>query len=688
MKNWLFHKLIGDLLYCYKKKRGIIVSENYPSRRERRESLVSKSNKKQKKQIVRFKKILIGCLLIGFVTIIFSMCALFEIIKDSPKLEEEKLVNPLSTKFYDKDNKLIYEYGKEKRTNVTYSQIPKVLEHALLATEDIRFYEHNGIDFRGTIRAIYTDLISRAKAQGGSTITQQVIKNYFLNSDKSMKRKVKEWYLAHKLEQSYTKQEILVMYLNKINFGNHSYGIATAAKNYYGKDVKDLSLPQAAMLAGLPNGPYLYDPTNEKHRDVAKKRRDNILAQMNKYKYITKKQMEEAQKVPITEGLKEHQNQTEMPYQGFFDAVVKEVTTEMKGVKIDSDGLSIYTTLDPKAQEYADTIMNGDIVKYPSDKFQGAFTFMDTKTGEVRAIGSGRGEMKAIFKGYNLAVSLKRQVGSTFKPIFDFGPAIEYLNWSTNHPLLDSEYKYSTGQEVRNADRTFRGSITMREALRTSHNIPAIKAAKEVGLNKAAEFAKNLGISFEHDNVVESTAIGSNESSPLIIAGAYAAFGNNGIYNKPHFVRKVISQDGKTTNFDSKGKRVMKNCTAFMITDMLRTVVNSGTGTTAKIDGLDVAGKTGTQNYDSNTMKKYNLPEAANRDSWFAGYTPQYTMAIWTGYPTDGAEYYVDSQSTKIAPQIFKEMMSKFGTDKSHFYQPPSVMREGEELIVKEKPKK
>ncbi|QWI73228.1 PBP1A family penicillin-binding protein (plasmid) [Bacillus mycoides] len=664
------------------------MSENYPSRGEHKKILEPTGNKKKKKQKIWLKRALISCLLIGLVTIIVSTCALFEIIKDSPKLEKERLVNPLSTKFYDKDNNLIYEYGLEKRTNITYNQIPKNVENALLATEDTRFYEHHGIDFTGTARAIYTDLISGARAQGGSTITQQVIKNYFLNADKSIKRKVQEWYLAYKLEKIYTKQEILVMYLNKINFGNRSYGIEAAAKNYYGKDVKDLNLPQAAMLAALPKGPYLYDPTNEKNRDAAKKRRDIILTLMNRYKYITKSQMEEAQKVPITEGLKEHQQQIEMPYQGFLDAVVKEVTEKVKGVKVGSDGLSIYTTLDPKAQEYADTIMNGDIVNYPSDKFQGAFTFMDTKTGEVRAIGSGRGEMKATFKGYNLAVNLKRQVGSTFKPIFDYGPAIEYLNWSTNHPLLDEEYKYSTGQEVRNADRTFLGSITMREALKTSHNVPAIKTAKEVGLNKAAEFAKKLGILFEHNKVVESTAIGSNESSPTIIAGAYAAFGNNGIYNKPHFVRKVTSQDGRTFDFSSKGKRVMKDYTAFMITDMLRTVITSGTGTIAQIDGLDVVGKTGTQNYDMDTIKKYNLPESANRDSWFAGYTPQYTMAIWTGYQTDGTDYYIGSQSSKIASQIFKVMVSKFGTDKSRFYQPSSVMQKGEEWVVKGKSEK
>ncbi len=307
---------------------------------------------------------------------------------------------------------------------------------------------------------------------------------------------------------------------------------------------------------------------------------------------------------------------------------------------------------------------------------------MDTKTGEVRAIGSGRGENKAVFKGHNIAIELNRSAGSTMKPIFDYAPAIEYLKWATYHQIDDSPFKYSTGQEVRNADRKHLGLITMRDALKTSRNIPAIKTAKEVGINRSKGFSEKLGITF---NVAptESTAIGTNEASPTEIAGAYAAFGNDGKYTRPHFVKKVIYSDGKSKSFEQKSKRVMKDSTAYMITDMLRTFVSSGLGTTANISSLDIAGKTGTTNYSLEQIAQYNLPESATRDSWFAGYTPQYTMAVWTGYTKDSKDDYISSKNTKIAQLIFKEMMSKFATDKSQFKMPNSVVQEGSELRIK-----
>ncbi|PEF21442.1 PBP1A family penicillin-binding protein [Bacillus pseudomycoides] len=662
------------------------MSENYRSREERRQVQKKKQPsanvEKTKGKTSFFRKFLIGCLILGIVALVGGVTTFFIMIKDAPKLEKEKLVNPLSAKIYDKDKKLIYEYGKEKRTNITYDQVPKLIENAFLATEDARFYDHSGVDFKGTARAVLVSLTGNYGSQGGSTITQQVIKNYFLSMDKTPKRKAQEIFLAYKLEQQYSKHEILEMYLNKINLGNRSYGIATAAENYYGKELKDLTLPQAAMLAGLPKGPSIYDPTKPQNVERATERRNVVLHLMNRHGYISKKQMEEASKVPVTAGLLPPKEVTEMPYPAFIDAVVKEVEKELPDANVGSDGLSIYTTLDQEAQKYADDLLNKNIISYPNDKFQGAFTFMDTKTGEIRAIGSGRGENKATFKGHNMAIELDRSAGSTMKPIFDYGPAIEYLKWPTYHQLDDSAYKYSTGQQVQNADKTYKGMITMRESLKWSRNIPAIKTAKEVGLSKAQSFAESLGIPFKKD-AVESTAIGTNEVSPTEIAGAYATFGNDGKYTKPHFVKKVVYPDGKSQSFEPKSKRVMEDYTAYMITDMLRSVVSSGTGTAANVSSLDVAGKTGTTNYSSEQISKYGIPSSASRDSWFAGYTPQYTMAVWTGYMKDSPEDYISSKNTKIAQQIFKEMMSKFGTNTSHFKAPSSVVQEGDELRVK-----
>ncbi|MDR4985387.1 penicillin-binding protein [Bacillus cereus] len=666
------------------------MSDNYRSRTERNhvKNQKKETNKeeKPKKKGSFFKKFLIGCLLLGIVGLVAGVSAFFVMIKDAPKLDKSKLVNPLSTKFLDKDGNFFYEYGAEKRTHVTYDQIPKVVENAFLATEDSRFYDHNGIDFKRTTKAVMENITGGFGSQGGSTITQQVVKNYFLTMDKTAKRKVQEWYLSYKLEQQYSKHEILEMYLNKINLGNRSYGIATAAKKYYDKDLKDLQLHEAAMLAGLPQGPNIYDPTKPENVERATNRRNVVLSLMNRHGYITKEEMNNAMKIPVTEGLQPSSEVTEMKYQAFLDAVVKEVEKEYPDVNIGSDGLTIHTTLDQDAQDYADKIMDGNLIKYPNDQFQGSFVFMDTQSGEVRAIGAGRKESKSTFKGHNMAIDLKRQVGSTMKPIFDYGPAIENLQWSTYHQLNDSEYTYSNGKKIRNATNSYKGDVSLREALKKSLNIPALKTAQAVGIPKSQAFAESLGMTFKDGKAYESTAIGSNDSSPLELAGAYAAFGNDGVYNKPHFVKEVIFPDGKKKSFKPKEQRAMHDYTAYMITDVLRDVVkpgSGGTGPTAYVSGIDVAGKTGTQNFDESVIKKYGIPADANRDSWFAGYSPQYTMAVWTGYEKDGPENYIGDRSTKIAQQMFQVMMSKFATDTSRFERPASVQELNGELYVK-----
>ncbi|WP_020059567.1 penicillin-binding protein 1A [Bacillus sp. 123MFChir2] len=666
------------------------MSENYRSREERKQVKKQKQEhpkkKKPKKKGSFLRKFLIACLLIGIVTLVAGVSAFFVMVKDAPKLDKAKLEVPLSTKFYDKDGKFLYEYGAEKRTKITYDQIPKVVENAFIATEDSRFYEHNGIDFKRTTKAIFENVTSGFGSQGGSTITQQVIKNYFLTMQKTTKRKVQEWYLSYKLEQQYSKHEILEMYLNKINLGNRSYGIATAAQNYYGKELKDLKLNEAALLAGLPQGPSKFDPTKQENVKAATERRDTVLYLMNRHGYITKQEMDDAKKIPVTDGLKPAQEATQMPYPAFIDGAVKELEAADKDVNIGSDGLNIYLTLDTKAQDYADKMLNTEeIINYPDEKFQGAFVFMDTETGEVRALGSGRGENKATFKGQNMAIDMQRQVGSTMKPVFDYGPAIEHKQWSTYHQVDDSTYYYETDRkrEVRNFDNGHKGIMSMREALAQSRNVPAVKLANEVGRDKAQAFAEGLGFTFPK-GAVESTAIGSNDSSPLTVAGAYAAYGSGGVYHKPHFVTKVVYPDGKEVNFTPKGKRVMKDSTAYMVTDMMRSVVKSSTGTgkAANIPSLDVAGKTGTTNYDAKQLRDYDFPASASPDSWFAGFTPQYTMAVWTGYNKQ-SEGYIDKNTSSIAQRMFKAMMSEFGSDTARFEMPSSVERIGSELYVK-----
>lgn len=666
--------------------------ETYRYRQERKQAEAAKqaeqrSNKKmlQKKHLL--KKVILICLVMAIVSMGAGAITFASMIKDSPKLDSSKLEDPLSTKFYDMNGNFIYEYGKEKRTKIAYNQVPQVLEQAFIATEDSRFYEHHGIDVKRTAKAIFVNLTGDFGSQGGSTITQQVIKNSFLTPEKTLKRKVQEWDLAYQLEEKYSKQEIFMMYVNKIYLGNRSYGVAAAAKNYYGievNDLKNMTLAQAAMIAGLPQSPNKYDPTKPENIEAATKRRNVVLRSMLREGYITEKQMEQASKVPVTEDLVPHNNQQSMPYEAFLDAAVKEVKGKLKDVDISTDGLSIYTTMDPKAQDYAEKMLNTDeIIAYPNSNFQGAFIFLDTKTGEVRAVGSGRNDYKAEFLGHNLAIDMKRQPGSTFKPIFDYGPAIEHLKWSTAHLINDQKTTYSSGQPISNWDHQYHGMLTIREALQYSYNIPALLTLRETGTEKARTFTEQLGISFKNDQVYESYAIGSNTVSPLEMAGAYSAFGNGGIYNQPHFVQKVIYPDGKEVRFAHEPKQVMEDYTAYMVTDMLRTVVDSGTGKIANVPELDVAGKTGTTNFDEKTTVKFGYPNEATNDSWFVGYTPQYTMAVWTGYSQNGPGNYMVGNTTKIAHHLFKSMMQIFGTDTSSFQQPTSVYRVNNELYIK-----
>ncbi|MGV3463701.1 MAG: transglycosylase domain-containing protein, partial [Heyndrickxia sp.] len=444
------------------------------------------------------------------------------------------------------------------------------------------------------------------------------------------------------------------------------------------------TLPEVAMLAGLPQSPNNYDPTFTENRKAATNRRDIVLNAMYNQGYITKKEMVAAKKVPVTKGLIPRSKNQGMPYEAFLDAVVKEVEGKFKNVDITSDGLSIYTTLDPKAQDYADKMMNtNSVISYPNDRFQGAFVFLDTKTGEVRAIGSGRNDYKASFKGNNFAIDISRQPGSSFKPIFDYGPAIENFKWSTAHQINDQPTTYSTGQSISNWDHQYHGNLSIRKALQWSYNVPALLTLREVGMPKAQNFAEKLGITFKDNTVYESYAIGSNTVNPLEMAGAYSAFGNKGIYNTPHFVQKVVFPNGKVVNFKPKPEIVMQDYTAYLVTDMLRTVVQSGTGTTANIPGLDVAGKTGTTNFEDKTIGKYGYPKEATNDSWMVGYTPQYTMAVWTGYPKNGTGNYMMGNTTKISQLMFKNMMQAFGTDKSSFQQPDDVYRQNNELYIK-----
>lgn len=656
--------------------------QNHPSRvSKRREKLEAKRQKRRKKNSL-LKKIMISLGIIMLITMIAGAATLFAIIKRAPELDPEKLIFSQPSILYDEnDEQFAQLVASENRIRVSIHDVPQLLEDAFIAVEDVRFREHNGIDIRRMFGALIANVKDGFGAEGASTITQQVVKNAFLTFDKTIERKIQEQYLAIKLEQKYSKDEILEMYLNAIYFGNGAYGVKQASIVYFNKeDLNDLTLADCALLAGLPQRPEGYNPL--RNPEGALKRRNIVLDLMAKHGKITKKEAEEAKAVPIEEQLNPAPIK-ESPHQAFIDQVLSEVEA-MDGITpndLYTAGLKIYTTVDLKAQEIVERVLQTDeiISTYPDNPdFEAGVTVIDTKTGEIKAIGGGRQKQEAK-RAFNYATDIKRQPGSTIKPILDYGPAIEYLLWSTGHILVDEPHTYSNGTPLYNYNRTYRGPVTMREALRDSLNIPAIKALQAVGLERAQKFAEDLGIPFDDGPMTEAYGIGGFRTgiSTLHLAGAFAAFGNEGIYTKPHTVRKIEFPDGKVIDTKPKSKVVMNDYTAYMITDMLKTVVQSGTGQSAAIPGLPIAGKTGTTNFEDSDKRRYGIPEGGVPDVWFAGYTTNYSIAVWTGYERMGEGNYLIGNSTGLARRIFREIMSRISEGKvtQDFKQPPSVVR-------------
>lgn len=654
--------------------------QNQKSRMSRRRAQ-KEAKKTSPKKSGLFKKILVSLIIVFVLMMIAGTITLFAIISSAPELDPEKLVFSQASQLYDQNDEQFSQLvAAENRIRISIHDVPQILEDAVISVEDVRFREHHGIDVRRMVGAVIANITDGFGAEGASTITQQVVKNAFLTFDKKITRKLQEQYLALKLEQKYTKDEILEMYLNGIYFGSGAYGVKQASIIYFNKeDLNELTIADAALLAGLPQRPEGYNPL--RNPEGAEKRRNIVIDLMEKHGKITSEQAKEAKAISVEEQLDPTEIQ-ESPHQAFIDQVLSEVEA-MDGITpndLYTAGLKIYTTIDLEAQKAVEQVLqtNEIITTYPDNPdFEAGLTVIDTKTGEIKAIGGGRNKTEAK-RAFNYATDIKRQPGSTVKPILDYGPVIEHLKWSTGQIIVDEPHTYSNGTPLYNYTRTYRGPVTMREALRDSLNIPAIKALQAVGTEKAQAFAEEIGIPFDGP-MTEAYGIGGFATgiSTLDLAGAFAAFGNEGIYTKPHTVRKIEFPDGRVIETKPKSKVAMHDYTAFMITDMLKSVVQSGTGRGAAIPGLPIAGKTGTTNFEQEDKRRYGIPDAGVPDVWFAGYTTNYSIAVWTGYERMGEGNYLIGNSTTLARQIFKEVMARIsqGKNTEDFKQPSSVVR-------------
>ena len=628
-----------------------------------------------KETILRLTKYIgIGLLSLFLTAFVLGGSVFLYYVAKSPALSESKLVATTSSKIYDNKNELIADLGSERRVNAQASEIPTDLVNAIVSIEDHRFFNHRGLDTIRIIGAFLRNLKSNS-LQGGSTLTQQLIKlTYFSTStaDQTISRKAQEAWLAIQLERKATKQEILTYYVNKVYMSNGNYGMQTAAQTYYGKDLKELSLAQLALLAGMPQAPNQYDPYS--HPEEALERRNLVLSEMKGQKYITAEQYESAINTPITDGLQSLKSTNSYP--AHLDNYLKEVINQVEqetGYNLLTTGMDVYTNVDQDAQKRLWDIYNTDqYVSYPDDDMQVASTVIDVSNGNVIAQLGSRHQASNVSFGTNQAVETNRDWGSTMKPITDYAPALEYdIYDSTATTVRDVPYNYpGTNTPVYNWDRGYYGNITLQYALQQSRNVPAVETLNKVGLNRAKNFLNGLGIDYpdiHYSNAISSNTTESSKhygASSEKMAAAYAAFANGGIYHKPMYINKVVFSDGSEKEFSDSGTRAMKETTAYMMTEMLKTVLTSGTGYNAYIPWIPQAGKTGTSNYTDDEIENHiKTRQLVAPDELFTGYTRKYSMAVWTGY-TNRLTPVVGNGLT-VAARVYRSMMT-YLTENNH----------------------
>lgn len=529
-----------------------------------------------------------------------------------------------SSQIYDINGKLITTiHATENRLPVPLSKIPNHLQDAFIASEDIRFYHHLGVDLRGIFRAVFVNITGKGVREGASTITQQLARNTLLTHDQTFKRKIQEAFLALQIERKFTKQEILEMYLNQIYFGQGAYGVQTAAQTYFGKNVEELSLAEAAMLAGVPRSPNYYSPAN--NMKAAKAVQETVLEQMVKYNYITSSEAQKAKDTQIKLVSKSGQSNDQFASY-FIDFVTQTMVDRYGADAVYKEGLKIYTTLDIEAQTAAERAISV-LPTYRTDKDgikqpQGALVAIEPQTGYIKAMVGGRGNDQ-----FNRAVLAERQPGSAFKP-FVYLAALDN-GFTAATVIEDSPVSFGSWSPV-NYDGRFRGPITLRNALEKSINTVAVKVANQVGVDKILNYARQMGIttlvtsgSVNDRNL--STALGglTNGVTPLQLASAYGTIANQGVHAEPMAIVKVVDRNGTVLEQQiPKQKAVIDEKVAYVLTDMMRGVIERGTGTGASI-GRPAAGKTG-------TTSDYV-------DAWFVGFTPDLVCAVWMGLDSSGS---------------------------------------------------
>jgi len=642
-------------------------------RKKDKKAKVTKTKKTAKsKSKTTWKKVFSAFILVilslGIIGIIGGIIFFGYIVSSAPAFDKQKLLYKEASVLYDINGGEIIRIGEEMREKVTYDELPQVFIDAIVATEDSRFFEHNGFDLPRFLKASAGQALGDSSAGGASTISMQVIKNNFTSTVKSVTRKFTDIYLAvFKLEKEYTKEQILEFYVNDIQLCvNNTFGVAEGARGLFGKEIGDLNLSEAALLAGMFQAPCGYNPFN--YPEKAESRRNTVLYLMRRHGYINAEEEKIAKSIPV-ESLLTDKKADSHPYQAYIDYAMKEAWNKT-GFDPMEVPMKIYTNLNPSKQNHINDILSGKIFTFENDAVQAGIAVTDINTGAILALGNGRNRTGQ--KISNFATDLNNQIGSTAKPLFDYGPGMEYNNWSTYTPFIDDVYSYSDGKQINNWDNKYRGFQTLKYTLGQSRNITALKAFQQVDNKSIAKFVQSLGIKPEIENgrLHEAHSIGGfNGASPLQMAVAYAAFGNGGYYIEPFTVNKIeITDTNEVSTYKPEKVRVMSDSTAYMITDVLKWAVDT-TNVAGRISGIEIAGKSGTTNLDDATKKRLKLPSSAINDLWVIGYSPDYAVGMWYGYEqitsTNYSKFGTSSRAkdnlfNTIAKGIFEKNGKKF----------------------------
>lgn len=587
---------------------------------------------------------------LGIIVAIIGGSIGYKMIKNAPEINVDDFYSSDSTIVYDANGEIVAELGIYLRENIEYEEMPQSLIDAFVSIEDSRFFEHNGFDIPRFTKAIIENLKTMSFGQGGSTFTMQLIKNTYFQIDddenstiaqKSIDRKVQEIYLATKLEKLVSKEDIIEMYLNKLNFGSNIRGVQKAAQYYFNKNASDLTISESALLAGIINRPNAYNPY--KYLDYATDRRNTVLDMMKYHGYITENECALAKAIKVEDQLSGIPNNLSQdgkaPYQSYIDTVIEEAKA-LTNENPYQTPMKIYTSMDKNTQETIDSLQNGTSdIQFNNDLMQLATVVLNNQTGEIVAIGGGRNQEGE--RLFNRATQSFIQPGSSVKPFLSYALAFEYLGWSTAHVVTDRPIVYrGTNKVIKNFSGNYEGDLTLMDALGKSLNTPAIQTLQEVvdtvGRSTVIEYLQSIGFSkVTTDNFDLGFAIGGSAFlvSPLELANAHATMINLGAYNTPHTITKIIYNNKTEINPTYTEKQVISEGSAYLADQLMLNAVSSSYSNYMQLlqRNYPIYGKTGTTDWGEEGLQ-YNIPKGIAKDLWMVGSSSKYTTCVWMGF--------------------------------------------------------